>query len=78
MREKLPEGIRHADIGKQSVAAAHFAELRSFRRGYMALRASSTSFNEVYMILRFLLSWALLSLYTENCPMKGYFIMTFV
>lgn len=26
-------------IGKQSVAAAHFAELRSFRRGCMALRS---------------------------------------
>ena len=39
MRAKLSEGIRHADIGKQSVAAAHFAELRSFRRGCMALRA---------------------------------------
>ena len=26
-------------IGKQSVAAAHCAELRSFRRGWMAWRA---------------------------------------
>ena len=26
-------------IGKQSVAAAHSAELRSFRRGWMALQA---------------------------------------
>ena len=39
MRAKLSEGIRHAVTGKQSVAAAHSAELRSFRRGCMALRA---------------------------------------
>ena len=39
MRARLSEEIRHADIGKQSVAAAHSAELRSFRRGWMALPA---------------------------------------
>ena len=39
----------------KAVAAAHFAELRSFRRGWMALRASSTSCNEGYMTLRFFL-----------------------
>ena len=37
MRARLSEEIRHAVIGKQSVAAAHSAELRSFRRGWMAL-----------------------------------------
>ena len=39
MRARLSEEIRHAVIGKQSVAAAHSAELRSFRRGWMALPA---------------------------------------
>ena len=39
VRAKLSEVIRPAVTGKQSVAAAHSAELRSFRRGCMALRA---------------------------------------
>ena len=56
MRAKLSEEIRHAVVGKaEAFAAAHFAELRSFRRGWMALRASSTSCNEGYMTLRFFL-----------------------
>ena len=54
MRAQLSEEIRHAVVGKaEAFAAAHFAELRSLRRGCMALRASSTSCNEVYMILLF-------------------------
>ena len=37
---QLSEEIRHADVGQaEALAAAHFAELRSFRRGWMALRA---------------------------------------
>ena len=52
MIAKLSEGIRHVDFGKQSVAAAHFAELRSFRRGWMALRVSEHFVQHWYMTAR--------------------------
>ena len=38
-RAQLSEEIRHAVVGQaKALAAAHFAELRSFRRGWMAWR----------------------------------------
>ena len=49
-RGQLSEEIRHAvTAALKSPAAAHFAELRSFRRGWMALRAFQTPFRDEHM-----------------------------
>ena len=71
MKSKALRGDPTRRIGKaKAFAAANFAELRSFRRGWMALRASRTPCNEGYMTLRFFLGLGIaVVLYIKLCDM---------
>ena len=56
MKSKALRGDPTRRIGKaKAVAAANFAELRSFRRGWMALRAFQDTCKDGYMTERFFL-----------------------